>query len=442
MTRRSWQLDRKTFLRGSGIALSLPWLEAMASKETKKEMPKRFCSVYFPYGAFLPKESDQTSKWSWLPLQTGKDYKFTEANGAMKPFKNDVTFIRGLSHPRCRKMGGHDTADTFLTGTLMKAPDFSSGISLDQVIANEIATETRYRGMALSTDGGVGSFTRSHTLSYTDKGYPIPSLNSPKQIFARMFDMNSKFQKSQKKELNNTQSALDLLMDHSKSLSRKLGKADQQKMEEYLYSVRAIEKRIQNAKNWLDVPLPKVDKSKLALHADKTMPKEYIQCMLDLIVMAFQTDVCRVATYQIGSMNGATSIAGQFPVILGLTQMHKMAHSASRNAKSGEQQGKWDKFLFEQMAYFFNKLKNIREGNGTLLDNTIILYGTSNSKTHNNNNYPLLVAGGNKLGMKHGQSLSYKSDVPMSNLLLSIQNKLIKPRESFSDSKSELKEIV
>ena len=258
-----------------------------------------------------------------------------------------------------------------------------------------------------------------------------------------MFDMNPKFKNGQKKALNKTQSALDLLMDHSKSLSRKLGKADQEKMKEYLYSVRAIEKRIQNAQKWLDIPFPKIDKSKLALHADKAMPKEYIRCMLDLIVLAFQTDACRVATYQIGSMNGATSIAGKFPSILGLGgNMHNMAHAASRNPKAGEKQGKWDKFLFEQMAYFFNQLKTVREGNGTLLDNTVILYGTSNSKTHQNINYPLLLAGGRKLGIKQGQSLSYSAKVPMSNLLLTVQNKLIKPRDSFSDSNGELKELI
>ena len=444
MKQKSWHLNRKTFLRGSGIALALPWLEAMAANEPKKskQLPKRFCSVYFPYGALLGTEKDKMGHWSWLPHKTGKEFEFTDSNGAMKPFKEDISFIGGLSHPRCRSMGGHDTADTFLTGTMMKAPDFNQTISLDQVIANELAIETRYRGMALSSDGGVGSFTRSHTLSYTDKGYPIPSLANPKQIFERMFILTSDQKKGKKQQLNNTQSALDLLMGHSNDLSRKMGRADKQKMEEYLYSVRAIEKRIQNAKNWLDVPLPKVDKSKLALHADKAMPKEYIQCMYDLIVLAFQMDLCRVATYQIGSMNRATSIAGQFPAIIGLPPMHKIAHSSAAHKASGANQGKWDKFLFDQMAYFVKRLKDIKEGDQSLLDSTVILYGTSNSRTHVNTKYPLMLAGGKKLGIKQGQSLTYDANVPMSNLLLTIQNKIIKPTKQFSDSKEELKELI
>jgi hypothetical protein len=118
-----------------------------------------------------------------------------------------------------------------------------------------------------------------------------------------------------------------------------------------------------------------------------------------------------------------------------------MAHAASRAGAAGEKQGKWDKFLFEQMAYFMNRLKTTKEGNGSMLDNTAILYGTSNSKTHNNTNYPLMIAGGKNLGFKQGQSLVYGKDVPMSNLLLTIQNKIIEPRKSFSDSKKELAEL-
>ena len=439
---KSWKLNRRTLLKSAaGLGLALPWLEVMG-ETTAKELPRRFAAVYFPYGAYLPAEKHESANWSFLPFQTGKDFKFTKTNESMKAFKDQVIFFRGLSHPLCRPMGGHNTADTFLTGSSMKPPNTSNTISVDQVMAPILGKQTRYNGMALSVNGGIGEFTRSHTLSYTRTGHPIPSLAKPRQVFERMFVLEKGKIKAQKKQLSNTESALDLLMDHSKSLMNKMGKADKEKMDEYLFSVRSIEKRVNRTKNWLDVPLPKFDASKIDLEADENKPREFVRAMYDLSYLAFKTDMCRLSTFQIGSMNGATSIAGKFPSLLGFGgDQHKIAHGAGK-AGGAEKQGKWNQFLFEELAYFMKRLKESKEGNSNLLDRTAILFGSSNSKTHNNTNYPLMLAGGNGLGIKTGQSLSYGADVPMNNLLLTVLNKVTPGHKSFGDSTGELSEII
>ena len=439
---KSWKLNRRTLLKSAaGLGLALPWLEAMGEPASAKTLPKRFAAVYFPYGAYISTKGKENSEWSFLPLETGKDFQFTKSNQSMSAFKDQVTFIRGLSHPLCRPMGGHNTADTFLTGSSMKPPNTSNTISLDQVMAPTLGKETRYTGMALSVDGGIGEFTRSHTLSYTRTGHPIPSLAKPRQVFERMFVMEKGRINAQKKQLANTESALDLLMDHSKDLMNKMGKADKEKMDEYLYSVRSIEKRVNRSKSWLDVPIPKVDASNIDLEADDNKPVEFIRAMFDLTYLAFKTDLCRLSTFQIGSMNGATSIAGKFPSAVGLGNQHKVAHGAGKPG-GAEAQGKWNQFLFEQMAYFMKRLKETKEGNTSLLDRTAILFGSSNSKTHNNTNYPLMLAGGNDLGLKMGQSLNYGADVPMNNLLYTVMNRITPGHQSFGDSTSELSELL
>ena len=427
-------------LKGSGLALALPYLEAMSEDKITKQLPKRFCCTYFPYGAYLCSPNSEHKKWSFLPHENGKKYSFTDVNRVLEKHRKDISFLAGLSHPQCRKMGGHDTADTFLTGTYLKAPFSKNTESLDQLIAKSIGGQTRYASMTLSADGGIGEFTRAHTLSFTHTGNPVPTMNQPRQIFERMFTLDSGRKTSVKKKLSNTGSALDMLMDHTKSMMLNMSRADQHKMDEYLYSVRSIEQRVQRSKQWLDVPLPVINAKHINFDVNDETPKEFITCMYDLIHLAYQTDQCRVATYQIGSMNGATSIAGKYPSILGLGSMHNVAHGANKPG-GAEKQGAWNRFLLEQYATFLDKLSNTREGNGSLLDNTVLLFGTSNSKTHVNTNYPLILAGGKNMGFQHGQSLKYDQHIPMNNLLLSIANKVTKPMISFGDSTGELTEL-
>jgi hypothetical protein len=439
---KPWHLDRRTFLKGTGVSLALPLLAGMDASAKTAQQPRRFAAVYFPYGVSLPNEDHEHANWNWFPKGEGRDFQFNDSLKPLEPLRDQVTILGGLSHPHGRKMGGHDTSDIFLTGAELKGSQLQNSISMDQVAAAHFADQTRYASLALSTDGGVGESTRSSTLSFSRTGQPLPALSKPRQVFERFFGVNAASKAAQRRELQNSGSMLDLVLENAKSLRLRLGSEDQAKLDEYLASVRQIEKRVERSEQWLDVPKPKVDATGLHLDATDETPLELIRTMYDLMFLAFQTDSTRMATYQLGNMNGATSIAGKFPALLGYGEsMHKLAHGW--NKKGGaEALGKWDRFLAEQFAYFINRLKDTPEGDASLLDHTMLLYGSSNSRTHNNTNYPIIFAGGKRLGFKHGKFLKFGEDTPFANVHATALNRLGVPTESFADSQGEMTELL
>lgn len=438
MSRSSWQLDRRLVLKGVGVSLALPMLECMGTESGHLNRPKRFCAVYFPYGSVFQKADSEFARWNWTPSGEEADFTFGEIHRSLKPLRQELTMLEGLSHPNGRSMGGHDTADIWLTGSELKGSRMKNSMSLDQLIAGHHVDQTRYSSLVLSTDGGVGEPTRSSTLSYNRNGQPIPAQNRPRIVFDRLFGVSSDSVDAQRKELQRTGSMLDRVLEHSRSVRRRLGRYDQEKFDEYMASVRQIEKRVERSRRWLDVPKPRVDEVGLSLDADDSTPRELIQTMYDLMFLAFQTDSTRVATYQLGNMNGATSIAGKFPQLIGLGKnMHSLAHGGAKG-KGGEELGKWHQFLTDQMARFLTRLKSTAEGDGNLLDHTVVLYGSSNSQTHRNANYPMMLAGGQRLGLKHGRMITADEQTPLSNVFVSILNQLGIPADSFADSTSPL----
>lgn len=442
---RSWHLDRRTFLQGTGVSLSLPFLDCMATaadSKSKSELPRRLCCVYFPFGVALPKEGSDDEQWNWFPKGEGKEFEFRSPLRSLKSLKNDVTVLGGMSHPNGRKLGGHDTGDTFLTAAKLEGPQYRNSVSLDQLAAKHIGGETRFSSLVLSSDGGVGEPTRSTTLSFSEKGRPIPALANPRQIFLRLFGKEEgATTKSERAKLQNTASLLDLVLEHSKSVKQKLGRGDRKKFDEYLSSVRAVEQRVERSQRWLTIPKPNVDPKTVALNASPKGPQEYLKAMYDLMFLAFQTDTTRLATYMIGQVAGATTIANAFPASIGLKgNWHGLAHGA-RKKGGAERLGKFDQFLADQLGYFLNRLKKTREGDGSLLDRTMVLYGSSNSRTHLNRNYPLVLAGGNKLGLQHGRYLQLGEKKPLSNVFLTMLHSLNVPVQSFADSNGECTEL-
>lgn len=443
MSNRSWHMQRRTMLQGCGVTIGLPFFECMAGNASATSRPRRFCAVYFPYGVVLRDEDSEAARWNWFPKGSGTDFQLPEGHRALEPLRNEITIFSGLSHPNGRKMNGHDTSDVWLTAAELKGGQLKNSVSIDQVIAMRQNDKTRFSSLVMSTDGGVGEPTRSSTLSFSRTGQPIPSMNKPRMIFDRFFGSDTESLKQQTQQLKNSASMLDLVLEHSRSLHRRLGNLDQKKLDEYLESVRQIEKRVEQSERWLHVPKPQILATDLHLDADDATPGELIRTMYDLIFLAFQTDSTRVATYQLGNMNGATSIAGKFPQLLGFAdKMHALAHGAGKGNAGAENLGQWDRFLTEQLAYFIQRLKDTQEGDGNLLDHTMVFYGSSNSHTHVNQNYPLLLAGGNRLGLKHGQYLPMTEDVPLSNLFVTMLNRLDTPVDQFVDSTGELAEAV
>lgn len=416
--------------------MALPWLEAMgAPNSTSAELPRRMCAILFPFGIAMPKDNAEDRNWGWFPTGKGKDYQLTNVLEPLQPLMDDVSIFQGLSHPRCRAMNGHDTGDTFLTANNLAPVTYQNTVSLDQLAAKHIGKQTRLASLTLSTDGGVGPRTRTTTLSYTDKGQPIPALSDPKQIFERLFGQDGASRKDRRK-LRNSESILDLVKDQAKSLRRNLGIADQRKLSEFETSVREVEQRVERSRSWLDVPLPKVDRDSIGLDATVDAPKEYLKAIYDLQFLALQTDLTRITTYQIGSYG--PSRARKFPGVLGLKpDWHGLAHGAGK--KGGpENIGRFDQFLAENLARFLSRLKETPEGDGSLLDRTLVLYGSSNSRTHQNRNYPLLLAGGRNLGLRHNQFLHFDDKTPMSNLFVTMLQALGLESESFVDSTGTL----
>ena len=442
---KSWHLNRRTFLRGTGVSLALPLLECMSFAAPTATNAKRLCGIYFPFGVSLPKEESEQAKWRWFPNGEGRDYQFNESLKCLEPLRDKLTVLGGLSHPNGRKMGAHDTGDTFLTGALLEGKFLRNSISLDQVAAQAVGDQTRFSSLIMSTDGGVGEPTRASTLSYNEQGRPIPALNEPAQIFARLFGAGDADSFTRRSQLKSSAHMLDRVLEDSRALRLRLGNNDREKLDEYLSSVRQIEKRVARAQAWLEVPRPQLsdeDREMLKLDADDEAPQEYIRTMYDLIYLAFRSDSTRVATYQIASMADASSKAGKFPQLEGFKgSLHSLAHDWNK-PEGAEKLGKWDRFMAQQLTYFLSKLQATPDGNATLLDNSLILYGSSNSQTHNNNNYPLVLAGGNALGMKHGQFLKYSESVPMSNLFVTMLNRIGVPSDGFADSTGDLTEMV
>lgn len=432
-------INRRTFLRGVGCTLGLPLLDCMAAP---KELPRRSCFIYFPNGVSLPPEEHASHQdWHWFPHGTGKDYTFTKTLAALEPFRADISILQGLSHPLGRRMVGHSVGDIYLTGADIRN-GYKNTISIDQVIASDVSAQTRYPSLALSCDAGIGYAARTGTLSFNRSGQPIPAEASPRRIFNRLFGtVEGQTLAQQRAALKNNGSMLDFLLEDSKRLQRQLGRGDQQKLDEYLTSVRDVEKQIARTDAWLEIPKPKIGESEVNLDALPDNPEEYIKTMFDLVFLAFRTDSTRVCTYQISREDGRGT-GDAFPVALGLNGHHALSHAARKGDQKGyENWGRYDAFLATQFAHFLKRLKSTSEGDATLLDRSNILYGCSTSTTHNARNYPIIIAGGKANGLKHGALHRFTEDTPFSNVLLRIAQATGGQLDKFADSTGVLAEI-
>jgi hypothetical protein len=305
--------------------------------------------------------------------------------------------------------------------------------------------KTRFPSLVISTDGGVGEPTRSSTLSYDATGRPIPALNQPLQVFNRFFGAGDEDLIAEHRLLQSKASMLDRILADAKSMRLRLGNQDQQKLDEYLSSVRQIEQGVERAQKWMEIPRPKLrdeERDMLRLDADDKAPLVFIRTMYDLVYLAFRTDSTRVATYQITNMADGSSKAGKFPQLEGFkSSLHSLAHDYDKPGGS-EALGRWDRLMVEQFSYFISRLAKAPDQGGSVLDNSVVLYGSSNSNTHNNSNYPLLLAGGANLGLKHGRHMRLPESVPLSNLLLTMLNCVGVETERFADSTDRLADLT
>ncbi len=433
MKKKSWHLNRRTFLKSASVCMALPWMEAMAADT--KSIPKRFFGGYFAYGVPMPKDdAPDRMKHGWFPMGTGRNYKAPDMHKSIMPLRDKITFISGLSHPDTRNTSAHKGADWFLTGADILNSYEKQSISIDQHIANSIGDDTRFKSLVMSTFGGVNRPYRTATLSFDRSGRPIPSLHIPAEIFRRMF---GKVSSSEKNALASRGSIIDEVLAESKDLERKLGKNDKEKMDEYLTSVRQVEKMTERSVKWQNTPKAKVDASKLDLSLTVADGREYLQLMYHLIFLAFQTNTTKVASFQTACEEAG--ISERFPEAIGLKES---AHKLSHEKKDYTKVASYITFLNDMHAEFIKKLDSVQEGNGTLLDNTLSFYGCATSVTHRPVNYPIIISGGKNMGFKHGSHHNYSDDIPLSNLFVTMANQMGVPTKEFARSTGDITEVL
>lgn len=462
MTTNFSSLDRRRFLRGIGVALALPAFESFAApagvakKAVKK---KRLACFYMPDGVPMPLRKDPAHKdWAWFPHGSGKKFTLTKCLEPLEPLREDITIISGMSHPKVRKYHGHSNADQFLTAadTGPRGP-YKNSISLDQEFASHVGDQTRFSSLVMSTDGGTGSPRGAHTISFNRYGRAIPAEHRPKRIFDMLF---VKSDGDAAKRLALSQSALDDLREDAKSLRRELSTRDRKSLDEYLQSVRETEIKVAKSKRWMNIPLPKVDADHLKLNITPEEPKTYLQTMFELIYLAFKTDSTRVAAYQLGRENGV-GVSDYLARAVGFKLTHQLSHQ-TKEKDGWKNFGIYNRFIAEELGRLFTKLKKSSEpgSDGNMLDNTLLLFGSASSAFHLSRNYPLILAGGKNMGFKHGQYLNFagdnpaggpwlggrepwqkeaaKEDLPLSNLFVTMLQRLGVKTKKFADSTGTL----
>lgn len=443
---RNWRISRRFLLRGAGAAIALPLLNVMRPLTAAGEAAspaRRSVFIYLPNGV-------NTSEYQ-MPT-AGADYEMSRPLAALAPHREYVTPISGLYHPH--GLGHHHNCRRiWLTGGRLGQSDRNS-ISVDQLIAQVTAPQTRFSSLELSNQGS--------SLAWTADGIQLPALAGPQSVFRELFEEPAGGIAGQRRGLVRKGSILDAVLEEAHDLDRQLGTADRGRLDQYLTSVREVELRTRRANEWLDVPRPRIEPDvQSRLNRDVSLQRlgEYLRTMYDLIVLAFQTDLTRVVTFNTGE-------EGQGPAVpeIGIKQdRHSLSHH-NGNADRMRELYESDAFNFTQFAYFLERLRAVSDQDGPLIDSTIVLYGSGMAygHSHGNASLPLVLAGGKKLGFRHGRHLDFNltrefqgydqhqgiyhkpvnEQALLSNLLLTMAQQLGVRTERFADSRQPISEIL
>ncbi|MBC8002209.1 MAG: DUF1552 domain-containing protein [Opitutaceae bacterium] len=430
-TRRA--LSRRQFLRGAGIVLSLPLLESMApvfaavtknaADKTPGGKPRRMFAICNNLG-LLP---DQ-----FFPKQSGRDYELSPYLSSLKEHRNDFTVFSGVSHPDVD--GGHPADNCFLTAAPHPgSAGFRNTISLDQYIAERVGHLTRFPSLTL----GVNVQQGQRSLSWTGSGVLIPCEEKASDVFRRMFIQGSAAEvETQMRKLELGQSILDAVGGQAKDLQRKVGARDRDRLDQYFTSVRDLEQRMQMSREWERTPKPTVSAS---VPLDPASPKEYmekVRLMYDMARLAFETDSCRSVSLLLDSVNSPAIDIEEVKITDGY---HNLSHHGKSQAKLAQLKA-IDEWHMKLLANLFTELKNVREDGESLLDRTMILYGSNlgNANTHVTTNLPTLFAGG---GFRHGQHLAFNTErnYPLPNLFVSMLQRMGLEVDKFASATGTMK---
>jgi hypothetical protein len=423
---RKAALSRRTFLRGTGVALGLPWLEAMvpalataAEKAAASKAPRRFIAMHYGLGFHGP---------FLFPKKTGGDFEITPYLEPLKEFRNDFTVLSGVSHPEQRGANGHTSEMTWLTGAKHPGlPGFKNSISLDQYLAERVGGHTRFPFLSLSATGSDG-------LSWTANGVNLPAETSVAKVFARLFVNGTPAEvKKQVAELKRGRSILDTVRGEARKLDGRLGARDREKLDQYLTAVRDLENRIQGSEQWATKPKPSVDMKPPTDVPDRNDIIAKTRLMHDLIKLALQTDSTRIITYKAGGLNTVPKIEGVN------SGWHELSHHGQDPEKIAELKT-IELAEFREIGRFLGLLKGVKEGSASLLDNTSVLIGSNlgNASSHDATNLPLLLAGG---GFKHGRHMAFdsKNNAHFASLFVNLARGMGVQTERFSYAAGPLK---
>lgn len=432
-------LDRRAFLTGlGGATLALPVLDAMGA-EVSNHVPRRFCALYTANGMSLPRKEHGIDEWHWFPTaQKDGQFVFGKSTEPLAPFRKHVSFLGGLHHPSGPKADPHVCSDMWLTGAPLHnpKPGTYNTAGLDQVIALHTKKYCRQPSLVLSIDAGTGFLSRTGTIAYSLEGRPIPAENSPRRVFDRLFRSDRESLKTEREKLQRQIKLVDAVAGSARALDKQLGKSDRERMDQYLTSLNELESRLIASEKWVDFPLKKQDYSHLKLDAtNESEPAEFYRVMFDLIALAFDADITRSVVFMLNREDGM-GISDTFPIKLGLGHTHHwLSHAGDKAGQLAF--AKYDLFLSQQIAHFLGQLQKYQDRDDSVLDNTIVLFGSGASTTHNPKNLPTLLAGGTKMGLQHG-TYWRKDDARMSNMYLSILRSMGIEQESFADSTGTL----
>ncbi len=411
-------VSRRRFLRGAGVALALPLLDAMLPAFSRAAesfapgapgaKPRRMLAICNNLG-LLPDH--------FFPTQTGRAYPLSPYLELLKEHRDDFTVFSGVSHPDVD--GGHPADICFLSAAPHPGRSgFRNTISLDQFMAERIGHLTRFPSLNL----GVNVQRGSRSLSWTSSGVLIPCEEKPSEVFRRMFVQGSEAETdAQVRRLELGQSILDTVADQAKDLQRNVGARDRDRLDQYFTSVRDLERRMSMSREWERKPKPVVNSP---MPLDPASPKEYmekVRLMYDMARLAFETDSSRVVALLLDSVNSPAIDIDGVKITDGY---HNLSHHGKSEAKLSQLKA-IDEWHMKLLANLFTQLKSAREDNETLLDRTMILYGSNlgNANTHVTTNLPTLFAGG---GFKHGQHLAFDRDrnYPLPNLFVSMLQRM------------------
>src|SRR5687768_11341040 len=431
-------LSRRTFLRGSGAIVALPFLDAMAPAQTPIRQtaasPKtRLGCFYVPHGATMDK---------WTPATAGTGFEFTEILKPLEGFRDHVNIVSGLAHPYVAGAGGADVsaganhtraAAVFLTGAVPeRGARAHLGVSADQVAARHIGQDTPLASLELTIEEAVlaceASFSCAYrnSISWKSPSDPLPMQNNPRLVFEKLFgDGSSGAERRARRQ--QSRSLLDSVMEQVASLQKDLAPGDRRRLTQYLDDVREVERRIERAEASVreDVTLPDVPAGVPATFQD------HLKLLMDLQVIAFQSEITRVSTLMFArELSTAT-----YPETSIRDPFHNLSHH-SNDRGNMDRFAQLNTYHMTKFAYFVEKLKGVADGDGTLLDHSLVLYGSSLSdgNQHNFSPLPVVLAGTASGQLKGGRHLQFPKDTRMSNLLLAMLDKLGARQESFGDS--------